>query len=434
MVVPAPPDCAPASRSADVSTCSAAGYRARSAKRRATAASPSSRPERQAPQRLAVRRDLDEVGGGIPFVGVDGQADPRGGVEPGPRRRRAEPDAHHVLHEPVHPQDRPLAVDERKAQQLADGFLHVQLVAVGERPQHLDGDRVGREERHRLQHPGGQRRAPPEPVEREAPGGGDGTQLGLPAAVEAHVVGHGHAGLLDVGAGLLQGKRQVAEQLGQLGGGRGVRVAAALDDVGDRLRAGERRHRDRAGQPSPGLVAGGDDDVAVHRGGQVGLQPGGLVGVVEHEHPARCPVQLGPQRGAGVLLARPVADAQGRGEIGQARGGARGVLGADPPRHAARPLPPVRELARQLGLARSGHAVQHDRAVAPSSSAASTTAASSGRSTNARARCGRFDRSAGPAALTVPSACWASTAAWTRRSGGAGSTPSCSAKARRQRS
>ena len=266
---------------------------------------PVEQAERQAPQRLAVRRDLDEVGGGVPFVGVGGQADPGGGIEPGPRRRRAEPDAHHVLHEPVHPQDRPLAVDERKAQQLADGFLHVQLVAVGQRPQHLDGDRVGREERHRLQHPGGQRRAPPEPVEREAPGGGDGAQLGLAAAVEAHVVGHGHTGLLDVGAGLLQGQRQVAEQLGQLGGGRGVRIAAALDDVGDRLLAGERRHRDRAGQPSPGLVAGGDDDVAVHRGGQVGLQPRGLVGVVEHEHPARCPVQLGPQRGAGVLLARP---------------------------------------------------------------------------------------------------------------------------------
>ena len=48
-------------------------------------------------------------------------------------------------------------------------------------------------------------------------------------------------------------------------------VEAALDDVGDRLRAGQRRHRDRPGQPPPGLVPRGDDDVAVHRGGQVGL-------------------------------------------------------------------------------------------------------------------------------------------------------------------
>ena len=232
------------------------------------------------------------------------------------------------------------------------------------RPQHLDGDGVGREERHRLQHARGERRAATKPVEGEAPGGGDRAQLGLAAAVEAHVVGHGHAGLLDVGAGLLQGERKVAEQVGQLAGGRGVRVAAALDDVGDRLRAGQRRHRDRPGQPPPRLVPGGDDDVAVHRGGQVGLQPGGLVGVVEHQHPARRAVQLGPQRGAGVLLARPRADAQGRGQIGQARRGARGVLGRDPPRHAARPLPPVRQLARQLGLARPGHAVQHHRAAA----------------------------------------------------------------------
>ena len=64
----------------------------------------------------------------------------------------------------MHAQDRALAVDERQPQQLADRLLDVQLVAVGQRPQHLDGDGVGREERHRLQDTGGERRTAPQPV------------------------------------------------------------------------------------------------------------------------------------------------------------------------------------------------------------------------------------------------------------------------------
>ena len=341
------------------------------------------------------------MGRGVAPVGLHGQAEPRGGVQPRPRGRRRETETDHVLNEPVHAQDRTLPVDERQAQQLPDRLLDVQLVAVGQGPQHLDGDGIGREERHRLQHSRGERGAATKPVEGEAPGGGDRAQLGLAAAVEAHVVGHGHARLLDVGAGLLQSERKVAEQVGQLCRGRGVLVAAALDDVGDRLRAGQRRHRDRPGQPSPGLVPRGDDDVAVHRGGQVGLQPGGLVGVVEHQHPARGAVQLGPQRGAGVLLTRPRArcPAPSRDRPGPA---AVPAGSSAPTHHATRPARCRRCASSHASsvLPAPGMPYSTTGRWPPSSSAASTTAASSGRSTNARARCGRFDRSAGPAALT----------------------------------
>ena len=311
-----------------------------------------------------MRRELHEVGRAVALAVRDAHAQRRRVLQPLPCCGLGESGAHHVLHESVDAQRGALAVDQREPQQLADGLLHVQLVTLGQRPQHLDGDGVGGEERHRLQHTRGERRAAAQAVEGQPPGGRDragvAQQHVLVRPEQPHVVGHRHAGLLDVGARLLQGERQVAEQLGQLPGGVGVRIAAAFHDVGDRLRAVQRRDGDRPGQPPPGLVAGGDDHVAVHRGGQEGLEAGGLVGVVEHEHPARRAVQLGPQRRAGVLLAGVPADAQRDGEVGQRGRGARGVFGGHPPRHPPRPAAAVRELARQLGLARARHAVEDD--------------------------------------------------------------------------
>jgi hypothetical protein len=85
-------------------------------------------------------------------------------------------------------------------------------------------------------------------------------------------------------------------------------------------------------------------------GGQERFQRGGVVGVVEHEHPARRPVELGPQRRVGVLAPLERDDPQGGPEVGQAGGGSGGVLGGDPPGDAAGPAPAVGELEGQLGL------------------------------------------------------------------------------------
>ena len=106
----------------------------------------------------------------------------------------------------------------------------------------------------------------------------------------------------------------------------------------------------------------GDDHIAVLGGGQERLQLPRLVGVVEHDHPARVAVQLGPERLAGVLLPlvlrrprrpRPGRPARSRCRPGRRRRSTRppGPPGAGgrPPRAPARSCPrrPARTARRR---------------------------------------------------------------------------------------
>ncbi|OLT06915.1 hypothetical protein BJF90_15020 [Pseudonocardia sp. CNS-004] len=136
----------------------------------------------------------------------------------------------------------------------------------------------------------------------------------------------------------------------------------------------------------------------------------------------------------GGLTALERGNAQRSREVGQPGSGARRVLGRDPPGDAARAVPAVGQLQRDLGLPAPGSPTRATaRGLRASSSRTSPTRVStSSRPTNERLRGGR------PAGSTdepvVGSGSWASTAACTRRSSGAGSTPSCSASAWRHRS
>ena len=237
-----------------------------------------------------------------------GDARVRHDGQPVAARRLAHAGTHHVLHQPMHPHRLGLTVDQRQPQQLAQRVLQLQLPRL-EPAQRADRDRVRGQEGDRLQQFRRPRCAHRQPVERQPPRGGHGAPGALdlaqqqPVAVtaeQAHVVGQRHPRLLDVGARLLERQREVAEQLGQRVRLDGP-VPGAGGDVGQRLATGQRPDRDGVGDAPPRRVAGGDDDVAVARRGQERLELRGLVRVVVDEQPARCAVQLGPQRRAGVL-------------------------------------------------------------------------------------------------------------------------------------
>ena len=204
-------------------------------------------------------------------------------------------------------------------------------------------DGVRRQEGQQLEERAGRGAAALGGLDRGLPDGGDAVRVvgvlrpvgeDAPARLaQALAVGRDVDGqLVEVGAGLGEGEREVVEVGGEpLGLGAQGGVGRGADEEGDGVRGRQQVELDRARGAAPEALARGDEDVAGAGRRQVGAQLGGARGVVEDEQPAGRALQPGADRGdQGRLVGRGGVEAQRRGEGGVV-GGERGrLLGAQP--------------------------------------------------------------------------------------------------------
>ena len=237
----------------------------------------------------------------------------------------------------------------------------------------LVGDGVGGEEGAEAEQRDGRGRCRGDGVEAALPGRADG--LGILARDGAHLVQQlqpqGAVGgeidgerllVLDhVGGGLLQRQRQVAQLTGEgprrvlLGGVERPLAARALPEELQRLVGRQDRQPDRLADAQDVEVVRprGEQDVAPGVGGQVGLDQGGVVGVVEDQQVARLAAEPAAD-GRGHLVAVAfvlLGQAQHLGQLAVAGGEAGLGVGADPEDGAVLVAVAVGILDGRLGLA-----------------------------------------------------------------------------------
>ncbi len=216
--------------------------------------------------------------------------------------------------------------------------------------------------------PAGRRRLGLGFLEREAPRRRDGLGVvraqpalaveGVAAgAVRGEVVVERDPGVVDVGRGLLQREREVAQLSGHAAGHlalglRGVLDLGARKEERDGLRAGEPVDLDLRRDAAPPLRPRRDEDVAAPLGREVGPDSVAVLGVVEDEEPAVVgapPVAEGGERRVGSRVGS--RDAEGDGEGGQVVAEDGGIFGADEPADVVIVAVAAGELKGNLGLA-----------------------------------------------------------------------------------
>jgi hypothetical protein len=199
------------------------------------------------------------------------------------------------------------------------------------------------------------------PLKGDLPGGGDRLfggerltkcqQCRAMLLVEREIVSRGGLRLVQVGGGLLQGKRQVAQRLGQCRQGCGVGASDAAAQERHRLIAVQHIQPDRVGQSAPGWRSGGYQDPSAAGGWPVGLKiPRPLGVVVDQQPPIPLPQNI-PQARQQFRLVALLGHPQPPGKPSQEPRDSNGLLGRHPPDHVVVGGIAVRVLQRQLGLA-----------------------------------------------------------------------------------